>query len=131
MFFEKEPDFAIVDSSFIFIFQHDAFSWQVKGNDFKYKKRRTRQSKFIASRFNTWVESLSLEEKEKFTDLVFDLFYKTKANDFFTFLFQIPKYGPKLISLYKGLDLVDKLFLKRMVKSFQKAWLKKKIDFEN
>jgi len=126
MFFEKDPDLLIVDSSFVSIFQHDAFSWRIKGNDFKYKKRRTRQSKFIASRFNTWVESLSLEEKEKFTDLVFDLFYKTKANDFFTFLFQIPKYGPKLISLYKGLDLVDKLFLKRMVKSFQKAWLKKK-----
>lgn len=65
----------IVYSTYMGIFQHDPYSWQIDKStkDFIYRKRRTRESYIIERMLYTWVHSLSQEDRIFAADAIFVL----------------------------------------------------------
>lgn len=67
----------IVESSNFFVMQHDLYSFEIKGKDFKYVKKLTKISKYTEGIMKNIQESLSDEEKKGIIDNV----YKFLEND--------------------------------------------------
>ena len=126
----NEEKVKIVRSSNIGAFQHDPFSWQVKGNDFFYVSKRSEASKRIDKSINGWIFSLEKEERERFTEILFGALDKLKAKDFLAFFRTLPINASKLYQEYRGLSEEDrKVFrkvLRRLVKHLMSPEEKKK-----
>lgn len=72
--FEQEHPTKIVASSAVGFAQHDEQTWQVEGDHLCEVSERSNRCNFCNEIFDTWIESVSMEQREAFT------------NDFFTSL---------------------------------------------
>lgn len=73
MLLEHDEDYVVVDSSQQGLLQHDGFSWQVLGPAFVRLHSVTRQSRRNDLVMKEWVRSMSLEQRERFVDGLFDV----------------------------------------------------------
>lgn len=73
MLFERQEDYAVVDSSTVGLTQHDPFSWVVEGEDFSYEKRIGRGAGFVDKTLNEWIASMTRPEREGFVDALFSV----------------------------------------------------------
>lgn len=70
--FEQEHPSKIVASSATGFMQHDGLTWQVEGDRFCEVPERSEQCRFCNEIFDTWIESVSMEQREAFTNDFFD-----------------------------------------------------------
>ena len=75
MTFYHPKEFKIVDSSGQNVFQHDAFSWNIRGSSFVFREEFTDESKFFYVAFNDWMDDMSKEDLKKFTQVFFNIAY--------------------------------------------------------
>ena len=73
MLFERQEDYAVVESSTSGLMQHDPFSWVVEGTDFSYEERIGRGAGFVDKTLNEWIASMTHEEREGFVDALFSV----------------------------------------------------------
>ena len=116
----NEEKVKIVRSVNIGPFQHDPFSWQVKGNDFFYVSKRSQTSKRMDLAINNWIYSLSKEERQRFTEILFGALDKLKARDFLAFFRTLPANIGPLYQEYRGLSNEDKTVFSKVVKRLVK-----------
>lgn len=126
MILNKNQEYKIVDSTSFSFFQHNVFTWKVVDHHFVYLSKRTKRSIRLSTAFNNWVDLLSLDEKLKFTTIIFDFFEDTGADGFFTLFFKFPKYMTPLIKIYKNLDIQDKKYVKRLLRLLKSEYKKLK-----
>jgi len=74
MIFYHPEKFDIVESSEFIVMQHDAFSWNLCGNDFVKKDEFEEESVFFHSTFNQFYSEMSRQQMKDITDKMFDLF---------------------------------------------------------
>lgn len=98
-------DIDIVKSNRTFIFQHDPFSWQTKGNDFEYMDRLTGGAKFMDSTINKWIISLDKDRRERFVNTLYQLLLTTNLKT--TKEFKQEKFNNTL-TLVKSIGSLDK-----------------------
>lgn len=77
---EQSVERHIVSSKGITIFQHNPFLWELMGKSFIYKEGLTKESLGINSTINSWLSSLSNEERESFVNTLFDVIKGTGAD---------------------------------------------------
>lgn len=70
--FEQERPSRIVASSAAGFMQHDGQTWQVAGNRFCEMAERSERCRFCNEIFDTWIESVSMEQQKAFTNDFFD-----------------------------------------------------------
>ena len=73
MLLEPEEEYTVVDSNQLGFMQHDGFSWQVMGDHFIRLRQVTRQAHLSDQELRTWVQSLSVEQRENFVTALFDV----------------------------------------------------------
>jgi hypothetical protein len=73
MLLEPAKDYTVVDSDQLGFMQHDGFSWQVLGNRFVTLRQVTCQAHISDQKLKEWVQSLSVEQREKFVTALFDI----------------------------------------------------------
>ncbi|MBR5470943.1 MAG: DUF2974 domain-containing protein [Oscillibacter sp.] len=73
MLLEHEEDYAVVDSSQLGFLQHDGFSWQVRGSGFVHLHQVTEQARLSDQELRAWVQTLTVEDREKFVSALFDV----------------------------------------------------------
>ena len=73
MLLEHEEDYSVVDSSQLGFLQHDGFSWQVLGGGFVHLHQVTKQARLSDQELRAWVQTLTVEEREKFVSALFDV----------------------------------------------------------
>ena len=73
MLFERQEDYAVVNSSTSGLLQHDPFSWVVEGADFTYEERIGRGARFVDRTLNDWIASMTGEERAGFVDTLFSV----------------------------------------------------------
>lgn len=78
MLLEHAEDFAVVDSRSAGILQHSPYRWLVKNGDFVYVEERTNSSKFVDATMTAWIDSMTMEQREKMVD---GLYYMATASD--------------------------------------------------
>ena len=121
--FTNEEETEIIKSRNIMVFQHNPFEWQVRDNNFIPMKKRTYTSRYLDRAINGWIESIDDQEKEKFTNILFDAFENDfKAKDFNIFLHKFLLQGGPAWKAYLKLNKEDrKLFnsvVRRLIKNF-------------
>ena len=79
MLFTHDSNYFAIESDAKGLYQHDLFSWHVKGNAFVKEEGTTEQSKFIASTVNGWIEALPVEQRENFIETIFSILNSTQA----------------------------------------------------
>lgn len=82
MLFERQEDYAVVESSTSGLMQHNPFSWVVEGVDFSYAQEIGRGASFVDKTLNEWIASMSREEREGFVDTLFSVIGAGGADTF-------------------------------------------------
>jgi hypothetical protein len=81
MLLEHEEDYIIVKSLQKHMMQHFAMSWEVLGKHFVYVDCITEESKMIDKILKTWVDKMTVEEREQFVDSLFYIFDQTDVKN--------------------------------------------------
>ncbi len=76
---EQHGKYDVVASRNIGILQHNTFSWEVKGPRFVYAKGLSRSSITMKNAVRSWLENLSLEQREEFVSALFEIIQSTNA----------------------------------------------------
>ena len=110
----------IVRSGTVGILQHNALKWYIQGNDFIYSSKLAYSSRFIDKAANAWINSLSSEEKERFTKLFFDNLEEYGPEQFEDLYKRFFKQIPSLAKAAKNLDADDKKFVRSVIGRLRK-----------
>lgn len=81
MLLEHEEDYIIVKSLQKHMMQHFAMSWEVMGKHFVYVDCVTEESRMIDKILKTWVDKMTVEEREQFVDSLFYIFDQTDVKN--------------------------------------------------
>ncbi len=80
MILERRPDYRVVQSSALSVFQHEPFTWQVDGDDFVYQDALNRAAVFFDEALDAWLRGKTPDERERFIDTIYELFASTEAS---------------------------------------------------
>ena len=104
--------------------QHNPMEWIIKDNDFVYVKKRTFTSKYLDKAVNSWINSLSEEDRERFTQIIFDELDKFEAQDFMTFFLKLPKQVGPISKAYMHLNKEDKKLFNHVIRKLIRNLIK-------
>lgn len=76
---EQDEDYTIVNSHKEGIFQHDILTWDVLGKSLVRLDGRSNTSFFVDHTLRNWIAEMSVEQRERFVDLVYELMCRTEA----------------------------------------------------
>ncbi|MBR2685327.1 MAG: DUF2974 domain-containing protein [Erysipelotrichaceae bacterium] len=111
MILELVDDYQIVHSNTVSLFQHDAFSWEVKGTSFVYDQKLHGSSLTLNKAFNEWVSNLSYEDKSRFFNIIFDMLEEAGIQTTSQMRKESFKTGYALIKKYNTLSDEEKKLL--------------------
>lgn len=63
--------------------QHEPFSWVIDNCDFRYVEDLRKRAKLIGGTLNAWLKLRTIEEREMFIDIIYDLLRSTDAQTIF------------------------------------------------
>ena len=73
MLFERQEDYAVVESSTAGLTQHNPFSWVVEGAGFVRQEGLGRGASFVDKGLNEWIASMTRAEREGFVETLFSV----------------------------------------------------------
>lgn len=119
---EHEEGFRVVESTQKGIYQHDIYSWQVKGRSMIKLKEPTKSSEVINDTMKTWLKNTTVEQRKVFFDAIFEIFNSTSASKLSEISIAWKTNMPKIVETYKGLSDSDKKNITEMIKLFGKSY---------
>ncbi|MBP3830904.1 MAG: DUF2974 domain-containing protein [Clostridia bacterium] len=119
---EHEEGYEVVESIQKGIYQHDIYSWQVKGKSMIKLKETTKSSEVMNETMKTWLRNTTVEQRRLFFDAIFDIFNSTSASKFSEISISWKTSMPKIVDTYKGLAEEDKKNITEMIKLFGKSY---------
>ena len=119
---EHEEGYRIVESIQKGIYQHDIYSWQVKGRQMIKLKETSKASDVMNETMKTWLKNTTNEQRRLFFDTIFDIFNATSASKLSELLISWKTHMPKMVESYKGLSDEDKKNITEMIKLFGKSY---------
>ena len=106
--FSNETEMKIIKSRSVMMLQHNCLEWIIKNNEFIYVNKRTLSSRYLDKSINAWINSLDLETKERFTEILFGELDKFETQDFTNFFKNLFKQAKPAYKAYRGLSKEDK-----------------------
>lgn len=100
---EHEEDFIVVDSAQVGVMQHDGFSWCVRGPEFVRMDDLTGVETNDKA-LKEWVNSLNQEQREKFTNALFEVLSASGAATLAEMRSQGTKSAAAMLKAMVGLD---------------------------
>ena len=100
MLLEHEETYEVIKSHATGLMQHDGCSWEVLGGKFIYLDTVTNESRLIDSTLREWLDGLSMKEREKVVDSVYEVLVSTNA----TTLTELTADKVKLVKAWGSLD---------------------------
>ncbi len=82
MLLEHEEEYIVIKSNETLIMQHDPYSWEVLGADFVKMEGTTSSSHIIDSTLREWINNMTIEQREQFVDVLWEVMGATKAKSF-------------------------------------------------
>jgi hypothetical protein len=118
MLLEGHKKYTVVESSRFGVMQHDPFSWKVAGNDFVTTEEVSDGAKYMNRTIRDWLNTLSQEEREKFTDLLFGVLDAGDAKTFSEITQEWRKNFSAIFTAIRGADPEMKKFIGELIKDF-------------
>ena len=121
MMFEHTNQYKIVACSAEGILQHDPFTWNVAGPCFETAPAFDEASEIFYSSFNAWAARLSPQERKKFIDTLFDVFYASGAKTNYEIDQNKLVCGGKMLAKLAELNENERKSVTRAIKVFVKV----------
>ncbi len=118
MLLEGHKKYTVVESSRFGVMQHDPFSWKVAGDDFVTTEEVSDGAKYMNRTIRDWLDSLSQDEREKFTDLLFSVLDAGDARTFSEITQEWRKNFLAIFTAIRGSDPEMKKFMGELIKDF-------------
>ena len=115
MLLEHEEEYKVIKSKQLGIMQHDAMSWEVLGNSFVTCDTVSKGSQILDHTLKSWLRTISKEEREQFTDVLYEILETTGAKTLSDLSTSRLKKINKLLKSYNALDEATKTKLTHMV----------------
>lgn len=113
----QDETYLVVESSQTGIMQHDAMSWQVEGKCFVTSEEISQASKNLHEAMCTWLDGLTRQEREKFTDTIFELVTASGAKTLSDINADILRSANATIKMFRTLDSGTKGMLLKILKA--------------
>ncbi len=108
MLLEHEEDYIVIKSNETLIMQHDPYTWEVEGDHFIEMGNTTSSSKIIDGALKQWLSSMTMEQREKFVDIIWDVLDAANVKTFPEIVEKFVANSIKIGKKYKGLDIESK-----------------------
>lgn len=115
MLLEHGENFKVIDSSGYGILQHDAFLWEVKGSNFVYNVELSKNCRDFDNTIRSWLDNLSMEQREHFIDALFEIIQATGAQTFNELSQEKFKVIDGMINKYRSMDSETQQLLKKTI----------------
>ena len=115
MLLEHGENFKVIDSSGYGILQHDAFLWEVKGPNFVYNVELSKNCRDFDNTIRSWLDNLSMEQREHFIDALFEIIQVTGAQTFNELSQEKFKVIDGMINKYRSMDSETQQLLKKTI----------------
>lgn len=118
MLLEGHKKYTVVESSRIGVMQHDPFSWKIDGDVFSTAEEVSDGAKYMNRTIRDWLNGLSQEDLEKFTDLLFGVLDAGDAKTFSEITSEWKRNFSAIFSAIRGTDPEMKKFIGELIKDF-------------
>jgi len=99
------PDYTVVKSDGVGLFQHDSFTWQVLGTDFIAVTELDVSSQLVDHTVHEWLSRVSKEQRKLFIDTIFDILEASGAATIKELLRDVPRHAPAILKALQKIDL--------------------------
>lgn len=117
MLLHNQEDYTVVKSKQFWIMQHDPFSWQVDGEDFKYAKGITKGAEHVNVALSQWLSGLDDKERERFINTLYSVFESIGVVNFNELTGEWYKNTLTALSALRGIDKETKHFVFETLKA--------------
>ena len=124
MLLEHEERYEVVRSTQTGLWQHDGFSWQVRGEAFEHLPDLTEGGKLVDETIRAFILSLSDEQRVAFTDALFDILTCTDAGTLTDLKEGGLKTAAAMVKKYRELDKPTRQALGSTLRLFIRAGAK-------
>ncbi len=69
---EHAEPYMVIESTGIFVMQHDPYTWSVMGPEFIYLEKVTASGRFMDQTLHNWLAELTPKQREQFVDAVYE-----------------------------------------------------------
>lgn len=121
--FEHREKFTVVKSNSKNLYQHDIYSWEVRGNNF-VRSESTKASDMTDKTITDWLESATMSEKKIFIDGMFKIFDSAKVKNPIDFKKNWIRYAPILFKSFVNTSKRDRKIILKVWKKLGKSFLK-------
>lgn len=104
MILEHDEDYTVVRSSERGAWQHDGFSWEVRGPEFVHLHSVTRQGRRNDLVLKEWVRNMPLDQREKFVEGLFEVLTASGAETLTELKEESLKGAAAMVRAMKDLD---------------------------
>ena len=118
MLLEGHKKYTVVESNRIGVMQHDPFSWKISEDGFITKEEVYEGAKYVNNTIRDWISGLSQEDRERFTDLLFDVLDAGDARTFSEITTEWKKNLSAIFSALRDSDPEMRKFIAELVKDF-------------
>ena len=98
------PEYTVVKSDGLGLYQHDGFTWQVLGTDFIAVTELDVSSQLVDQTVHAWLSKRTPEQRKVFVNTIFDILEATGANTLKELIHDVPGRLPAVL---KALQKVD------------------------
>jgi pimeloyl-ACP methyl ester carboxylesterase len=112
---QHPEDYTVVKSSGFGIFQHNPFSWQVLRTGFEVIEELRPGSRHLDKVLNTWLQSMSNEERMTLVDTMFTALSATRASTVESLGDGILKNAAVMLNTVRGMDPATRKRVRHMV----------------
>ena len=120
MLLSDREDFSVVESTRSGLMQHDAFSWEVSGDDFVYAEKLTGGAIYMQKTLNQWLETLPDENRRLLVDALFQVIETTHAETLFDLSEAWGKSALTMLGTYRNLDVETRRVLSQIIRTLLK-----------
>jgi len=121
MIFNHPEKYKILKSTGFAIMEHDAMTWQLMGKDFTTVKNFDEASVVFHNAFNDWVSKLSVDERKKFVDALFQVINAPGLKTLDAINKTALSSSAKMIGAFASLDKTTKKEVRRIISLFRDA----------
>ena len=120
MMLEHEERYTVVKSTSSGLMQHNGLTWVVMGGAFIKLDSVDEQSKLIDSSLKSWLADISIEDRERFVDELFEALSSTNAKT-------LSELGADKRKLIKAWNSIDNEARTQLIRCINTIWGKKSI----
>lgn len=123
MLMESHADgYKVVESKSFGLFQHNPYTWRVKGERFVQAADIYKSSRFRDDTLNEWILSLEEEQIHSLVDTIYEMVSASEADTLIDFGSDWKKNTKAVVSAFKTLDDETVKMIKKIMSSLFEIW---------